>query len=498
MRVSLLCPDTTWRIHDQNESALLVDGQDYYRAFYAAASKAEKSILLLGWQFDSDVQLVRGDDLPVGAAPHDVQLLALLDRLCRSRPALTTRVLAWDHSVVFALEREMLQKVYFDAITCARFDFRWDDTVPLGGSHHQKVAIIDGRVAFFGSQDLCQSRWDDSTHRADNAHRTSRGISHQPYHEVQVAVTGAAARSLVDLFVSRWRGATGEELDPNDLVVPDDLTSGPATPGLDFPVTLPMPPARIGLARTIPAFEERALVSEVSEVLVRAIESAKRLVYIETQYLTSCAVRDALIARMRDATQPKLEIVIVLPHKPEKLKEEMTVGVPQQMLLQRLDEVAREHGHALGLFNVVVGTDPAGQPTYVYIHSKLLIVDDRAFVVGSANLTNRSMSIDSEIVAVYEASSGSASDRPLRNAIRRARVRLMLEHIGGGVDPRIVIATSGLVRRLNELADRGDTRLRRHDVPTEQPGIVVKAFHELTLELLDPWDGTTERCSPAA
>ena len=484
--VTLLDPDTTWRVHEGVESALLIDGRDYYRAFYSAALGAKKSILLLGWQFDSDVELLRGEDRPAGVTPEDVQLLRFLDRLCRERPELEARVLAWDHSVVFALEREVLQKLYFDAITCRRFQFRWDNTVPLGGSHHQKVAIIDGRIAFFGSQDICQSRWDDSTHRADNELRLARGDRHQPYHEVQVALTGEPVSSLVDLFIARWYGATGEELAREQLLdVSDD-----AIPGLEFPITLPIPAARVGLARTIPEVPGREAVREVGELYVRAVESAEQLIYIESQYLTSCAVRDALLNRMADPERPKLDIVIVLPHKPERLKEEMTVGVPQASLLSVVQREAQEHGHRLGIYNVVAGRREDDTPIYVYIHSKLMIIDDRRFIVGSANLTNRSMTIDSEIVAAYEA---GPDDRALMNAIRRVRVRLLLEHVGARGPLRALVRPQGLVARLDALAGR--CRLTHHDVQNEEPSPLVKTIHDVALDFLDPW---TEKCPPAA
>lgn len=481
--MSLFDLETTWRVHDDVETALLVDGRDYYRAFYAAALEARRSILLLGWQFDSDVQLLRGEDLPPGTKPEDVALLHVLDRLCREKPELEVRVLAWDHSVVFALEREVLQKLYFDATTSSRFHFRWDGTVPLGGSHHQKVAIIDGTVAFLGSQDLCQSRWDDSEHRAENPLRASRGEWHRPYHEVQLAVTGAAARSLVDLFVWRWFGATGEELDPTRLILENDGLRI----GRTFPVTLPMPPARLALSRTIPEVQGRAPAFEVSELLVRAIERAEKLVYIESQYLTSCAVRDALLARMRDPARSRIEIVIVLPNKPEALKEEMTMGIPQVQLLRALKAEATASGHALGIYDVLAG---GSEDVFVYIHSKLVIIDDRVFIVGSANFTNRSMAIDSEICAAYEAPPRG----PVRNAIRRARVRLLMEHCGT-TDVRSLVAPAGLVARLDTMAAAGAIRLRQHVLEDAEPGALVKAVHELTVDLIDPF---VETCPPAA
>lgn len=491
-RRSVLDESTTWRIHEDAETALLIDGRDYYRAFHQAASQAKKSILLMGWQFDSDVELLRGDDLPQGLSPEKVRLLALLEELSRQNPELEVRILAWDHSVLFALERELLQKLYFDAIDSDRFFFRWDDTVPIGGSHHQKVAIIDGKIAFFGSQDICQARWDDSTHRLTNELRTSRGESHQPYHEVQVAVRGEAVRTLVDLFVNRWLGATGEQLDAAALIATDPSL-------IDVATTLPMPRARMGFARTIPAIEGRPYVDEVAKLYARVIGEAERLIYIESQYLTSCAVRDALLERMRDDARPKLDIVIILPNKPEKLKEEMTIGVPQAVLQRVLHQAAREYGHNLGVYNVVAGmkTDANGeaQPLHVYIHAKLMIVDDRYFVVGSANLTNRSMTIDSEIVAAYEA---RPNDRALKNAIRRVRTRLLMEHVGGEAPVRALLHKTNLVATLDALVDKSATRLRHHKVEEDEPSPLVKTVHELTLEFLDPWDGGNETCPPAA
>lgn len=486
--MSLLNGKTAWRVHERARSGLLIDGRDYFLAFHRAAREARRSILLLGWQFDSDVELLRGSDLPEGASREDVELLRFLDGLCRERPELEVRVLAWDHSVVFALEREVLQKLLFDVVTSDRFHFRWDGTVPLGGSHHQKVAIIDGRIAFCGSQDLCHSRWDDSSHRVDNPERVARfGFHYKPYHEVQAVVTGAPARTFVELFVDRWRDATGEELDPASLVAPrahgDD--------GLDIPVTLPFPPARVGISRTLPDVPGRAEVREVRELLTNAIASAERLVYVESQYVTSCAVRDALVARMRDRRRPPLEVVFVLPRRPERFKEEFTVGWPQAQFFESIVEAGAAHGHSVGLFDVAKrsGKDEA----YVYVHSKLMIVDDRFMTVGSANLTNRSMTIDSEANLSWEA---RTEDRALRNAIRRARVRLLLEHVGPFADAsrmlRAVVPARGLVARLEALCDDPASSLRRHDRRHEEPSALAKAVQELACEVLDPTDEGAE------
>ncbi len=470
-------PQAFWRKHEAL-AGVLVDGRDYYRAFYDAARRATRSILLLGWQFDSDVLLLRGEDAPHGA---ETELLAFLDGLCRARPGLEVRVLAWDHSLVFALEREAFQKVVFDVATCKRFHFRWDDTAPLPGSHHQKVAIIDGRIAFLGSQDICQSRWDDSTHAPDNPLRTCRhGVPYKPYHEVQAMVTGEPARSLVDLFATRWRVATGDALDVERLVAP--MRHDPP------PVTVSLPRARVALARTMPARLGHEPAQEIRAQLVRAIHRAERMIYAETQYLTSCAVREALVQRMSDRKRP-LDIVFVVPRRPEKLKEELTVGLAQRTVLTDLARAARENGHRLGVYDVAAGRD-----AWVYVHSKLVIVDDRFLSIGSANLTNRSMSIDSEVNASWEAEAG---DRALVHAIRRVRTRLLLEHLGGAADVRAVVRPEGLVARLDAIAESRRGRLRAHPIDVEEPTLLERALQELACEYLDPADGA-ETMPPSA
>ncbi|AKV03277.1 Phospholipase D/Transphosphatidylase [Labilithrix luteola] len=469
-------------------SGLLVDAHDYYVAFYEAAQRARRSVLLLGWQFDSDVELVRGEDLPPGANGRDFRLLRTLDRLCRERPDLEVRILAWDHSVVFALEREILQKVVFDVVTCDRFHFKYDATVPSPGSHHQKVAIVDGRVAFTGSADLCQSRWDASTHLAHDPRRSARGELYAPYHEVQMLLPGAPAESLVELFVERWAHATGEALDAEALI---DRRAG----GLDprhVPTTLRMPRTKVALSRTVPVGGGPEPSREIRDLYVSAIREAERLVYIETQYLTSAAVRDALVARLRDATRPALDVIIVLPRRPSSLKEELTIGPAQAEVIDALRAVAREAGQGLGVYNVAAAesserSEADEDDVFVYIHSKLMIVDDRFFTVGSANLTNRSMTIDSEVNVSLFADDG---DGEVRGAIERARKRLMSEHLGELVEQHLLGSPEGLVARIDRAIARGLVKFRHHGTTGEPPSALAKVVKELAGDYLDPEDAS--------
>src|SRR5687767_2836183 len=111
-----------WKSARAEVSGVLVDAADYYRAFYAAARQAQRSIILSGWQFDRGVPLVRGQDAPPGA---EVRLLPFLNQLCEKNSELEVYILAWDFNVVFALEREWMQTLYFQWATNERLQFRF-------------------------------------------------------------------------------------------------------------------------------------------------------------------------------------------------------------------------------------------------------------------------------------------------------------------------------------------------------------------------------------
>jgi phospholipase D1/2 len=200
-----------WRKADAEDAGVFVDAADYYHALYWAISRAQSHVLMSGWQFDSGVPLLRGDDVLSGA---DVRFLKFLDRLCRQRPQLRVYLLAWDFHLVFAGEREWLQRVLFHWMTSPNLRFRFDDHPAAGGSHHQKFVVIDGGLAFVGGMDVCEARWDDRRHLADNPLRLSRGRPQKPYHDAQAWLAGReTARVLEDLFRERWWRAGGPPLE---------------------------------------------------------------------------------------------------------------------------------------------------------------------------------------------------------------------------------------------------------------------------------------------
>jgi len=461
----ILQPGTNaWCEKDVDLAGLLVDGDDYFKAFYEAAVSAQRSILLSGWQFDSDVELLRGKDAEGAALP--LTLKAFLNALCERTPGLQIHMLAWDFHMVFALEREWMQELVFEWTTHERFHFRFDSNHVDRGCHHQKFVVIDGQLSFLGGLDLADHRWDVRRHRDDEPLRVSRGEPHKPFHDIQTYLVGRdIGRALEELFTCRWRLAGGEPFEPATGAVPP-LTAYQPRGAHELPAT------RVALSRTDPMGSpcptpgEASACHEVADLYRAAIDGAERSIYVETQYFSSQVVAEALIARLREAGRAPLDVVVVLNMRAETLKEQIAVGLAQAKVLADVREAADGTAHRVGLYYTVPASADGKEPERAtYIHSKLMIVDDRFLNVGSANLTNRSASVDTELNATFEAEPGAGDADPLRAAIRGIRLALLAEHLG--LDTPAIALEEGTVTSLDDRATRRDGRLRLHPSPTD-------------------------------
>jgi phosphatidylserine/phosphatidylglycerophosphate/cardiolipin synthase-like enzyme len=453
----ILNPGTNcWLQAEADQAGVLIDARDYYRAFYRAARSAKRYIAIIGWQFDSDVALLRGEE--AGEARGEVRMLPLLRELCERNPELQVYVLAWDFSLLLALEREWMQRVIFNWHS-ERISFRFDASAPLSGAHHQKLVLIDGRLAFTGGMDICDCRWDDRSHPACSTLRCDTGRDpHGPYHDVQAVLTGPVVEPLARLFEARWFNSGGGPLRLPAPVSRDDV---------EVEATLPLPSGPVAISRTfgktLVPFQEP--VQEVRSLYLDAISAAERFIYIENQYFSSRAIFQALVRRMRARERGRLQIVFMLPRRPEALREQLAMGVAQVRLLRVLQRVARQTGHSLGIYCSAAPGE--GQEAFTYIHSKLMVVDDDFLTLGSANTTNRSMGVDSELNLAWEAPEGREGQE-LRRAIRRVRTSLLAEHAGlqGLAAVRELGSAERLVAFLDEVAASRQHRLRSHPMET--------------------------------
>jgi phosphatidylserine/phosphatidylglycerophosphate/cardiolipin synthase-like enzyme len=458
----LLVPGKTcWRIERANRLAIIIDAAEYFRLVKAAMLKAEHRIMLIGWDFDTRIKFEPEQRKLEG--PN--YLGKFLSWLPQHRPDLQIYLLKWDLGVVQALGRGMTPLFILNWVTSRRIHFKLDGAHPIGSAHHQKIVVVDDALAFCGGIDMTADRWDTREHRDnDRRRRGPGGRPYGPWHDATTAIDGDAANAVAALARDRWQQATGEKLEAlpkrSDLW-PDDLV-------------LTAEQVEVAIARTLPALGDRQEVREVEALYVAAIVSAVRSIYIESQYLASRRIAEALAQRLRESNSP--EIVIVLPETSEGWLEQKAMDGARRKLLHMLWRAdLQQH---LGVFYPVTKDGHS-----IYVHAKIMIIDDTILRVGSSNLNNRSMGFDSECDLAVEAVPGSGDTR-LRPAILSVRQNLLCEHLGVDMDTfsAVMDGVSGsMLKAIERLRGSGRTLkpLGAADIAQDESALAES-------ELLDP------------
>ena len=117
----------------------------------------------------------------------------------------------------------------------------------------------------------------------------------------------------------------------------------------------------------------------------------------------------------------------------------------------------------------------------IFVHSKIGIVDNELLRVGSANLNNRSMGLDSECDLLIDASRPANAGASSR--IGAILCDLLAEHLGVGADDvqSRLESTGSLVQTIEELRGHGRTLVPLH---VEDPNPIEAAIAES--QALDP------------
>jgi phosphatidylserine/phosphatidylglycerophosphate/cardiolipin synthase-like enzyme len=129
---------------------------------------------------------------------------------------------------------------------------------------------------------------------------------------------------------------------------------------------------------------ERSIARAYRKVFARA----RRLIYVEDQYLWAPFVAE-LLARALQAN-PELHIIAIVPRYPDK---EGVSRWPSLVGREQAIKVCRAAGgDRFAIYDV---ENPSGTP--VYVHAKVVVVDDVWAMIGSDNLNRRSWTHDSEL-----------------------------------------------------------------------------------------------------
>lgn len=207
--------------------------------------------------------------------------------------------------------------------------------------NHRKIAVIDSRLALTGSRNC-----------ADMAFAVKHRYA--PWIDILLTLRGPAVRQLQAVFLADWMTYTGRDL--GHML---EMASPAADPGVIAQVVATGPDRRAG---------------SISDCLATMLFSARKEVTITTPYYVPDPSLDAAI---RAAARRGVKVRMILPERNDSL----VVGATSQGFYYGLLDAGVE----LLLF----------QPGL--LHAKIMTVDGRMVMVGSANLDRRSFDLNYEV-----------------------------------------------------------------------------------------------------
>ena len=422
-----------------NAARALVDGTAFFDALAGALEGTRRGDVVLFAQWESDA----GERLRDGGASVARTLTAA------ARRGVLVKGLVWRTPLdvgrlSMQRNRRLARRIRGGA------DVRLDQRVRPFGSHHQKFVVVRhaGRpqddVAFVGGMDLARGRRDDTGHRSDpQALPLGRPYGRRaPWHDLHAELRGPVVHDVETVFRERWEDPAPLSrlpwqrlADVVDAGVRRVLRRTSALP----PQQPPPPPAgtcTVQLLRTYPVRRPPAPFApdgefSIADAHAKALRRARRLVYVEDQFLWSAQAVRPFADALRD--HPGLRLVVVVPRAP---KSSSWLSAPPQQVgqLDALRALRAAGGDRVDVYDV---ENPAGRP--VYVHAKVCVVDDVWACVRSDNVSRRSWTHDSELsAAVLDGERDTREPRDpgglgdgARRFARDLRLDLLREHLGG-------------------------------------------------------------------
>ena len=411
-RGNLVESSSVWRYAMADRAKLVIDADGYFELVREAMMAARQRIFMIGWDFDTRIHLAaERRTISDENARIPTRLGPFVRRLAKRNRKLEIMLLKWNISLFKSLFRGRMMIDLARWAWQKNITFKFDSAHPTGASHHQKVVVIDDKLAVCGGIDMTSDRWDTRDHLHEDIRRKlPNGRPYDPWHDMTMMMEGEVAQALAELGRNRWELAGGDAFEPCE---PQDHTPWPERLRADFENV------EFGIARTRAEHGEANQISEIESLFVKHIMRAKRFIYAETQYFASRKITEAIARRLDEDDPP--EIIILNPRHADGWLEQQAMDSARA----RLVDCVKERDHA-DRFRLYIPYTSGGTP--IYVHAKLTIIDDEVIRVGSANMNNRSMGLDSECDVFLD------MDRPANKhigpTITRIRHSLIAEHCG--------------------------------------------------------------------
>ncbi|XP_030603096.1 phospholipase D1 isoform X2 [Archocentrus centrarchus] len=306
----------------------------------------------------------------------------------------------------------------------------------------------------------------------DNIDRTQ--VPRMPWRDLSAAIHGKAARDIARHFIQRWNFAKIFKIKYKDNFYPYLLPKSHSTAD-SLPFTVPgSKKARVQVLRSADHWSAGTCESSIHKAYIDTIEKSEHYIYIENQFFISCSdqktihngIGDAIVNRILRAyrEKKKYRVYVVVPLLPGFEGDISTGGGNaiqailhftyrtmcrgEHSILSRLSELKDQWVEYITLCGLRTHSQLSESlvTELIYVHSKTLIADDRCYIIGSANINDRSMmgSRDSELAVFVEDEERVPSIMggeeyqagPLTLALRKECFRVL---VGAASDPSINI-----------------------------------------------------------
>ncbi len=444
-----------------NEVKWLVDGEDYMSEVADAINNATYEVLITDWEFRYNLSLKRSNSKN---ATEEWRLDMLLKKkamegvhiyiLLYNEPPMSNLSLGNEAADVLN-KNANITILYNPYYGFNPYFWRWNSVL---WSHHEKLVVIDRSLAFVGGIDLALGRWDTSDHRlTDN--NDSPNSSRLPWHDVSCMFNGEPALDVARHFIQRFNALRHwYKLSEHHPTITHRIQN-PSTKN-----------SKIQVVHSVAGWSaNQHQENSILKAYLHAIDVSNHSIYIENQFFVSGpqddrkiknTIQKSIVDRIvrADENNEDFHVMIVLPLKPDlpgefceryhfrpnllelqtkKLYFTLFRGVKSLFGKLSVKNVTAEKYisvYGLRTYDLVNDIPTTEQ---IYVHSKVMIVDDRLTIIGSANINDRSMvgNRDSEVDVIIEdkemnAGKMNGKSHEVGAFSHSLRCQLLKEHLG--------------------------------------------------------------------
>lgn len=405
---------------------LTIDGQETFTLMYEKIFKAKTNILIANYELDPRLRFIRGDSQsslfinnnlsgsPSGitSEPEDIELShqnytasPLQDLLVeKTKQGVEVKIIVWQPKLIIRLlptahkrglsgrvgELEPLERLVEHSKIAKNLMIRVDNTAPTFTSgHHEKFIVIDNKIGFCGGLDLSHGKWDTNSHDFDNPLRDQNA---EPWHDVHAMVEGPVVTDLIYHFMQRWTYSITKDIDQAKRIKIESAFENQNSTGDTEVIAL----------RTWKQLNNKGDDNDGSSIFswyAAMFNKAKNSIYIENQFsFQSEFITRLLVKRLQE--ERNLKVIVVSPMEPNLpgcicgfVSKESINHVNRN--LKRLRKAGGSHVNTYCLISQHnVANEKRKQ---IYIHAKVMIVDDKWITIGSANMDNDGFKNSTEV-----------------------------------------------------------------------------------------------------